>query len=306
MTSFRGARSLHPVKLVPRHPFGVFFVGAALLLAACGGSSPSDAQTNGDPDPERRGPQGRVAQFVVECELSHLAFDDPLVLPWQPGKSHLHMFFGNRDVDSDPGYNDQVLSAETSCDQRRDTASYWAPALLDAQGKVIEPVSMAAYYRPGQGVDPVDVVAYPEGLMIIGGDASSQESQSTDIVAWSCGTGAARNDRPTQCPEGSTLRMLVVFPDCWDGERLTTFGASAHVRYSDAAIEGGCPESHPVAMPQLTIGIDYPPADPTDLSLTSGDITTAHADFWNVWDQDKLEDEVALCINRDLVCGVTS
>jgi hypothetical protein len=31
---------------------------------------------------------------------------------------------------------------------------------------------------------------------------------------------------------------------------------------------------------------------------------TAHADFWNVWDQDKLEGEVANCLNRDLVCGV--
>ena len=280
-------------------------VGAAMLLAACGGSSSTATQTNSDPDPERRGPQGRVAQFVVECELSHLAFDDPIVLPWQPGKSHLHMFFGNNAVDSNPGYNDQILSAETSCDQRQDTASYWAPALLDPSGKVIEPVKMAAYYRPGQGVDPADVVAYPEGLMIIGGDSTSQKSQSTDIVAWSCGTGAARNDWPTQCPAGSTLRMIVIFPDCWDGERLTTFGASAHVRYSDATLEGGCPESHPVAMPQLTIGIDYPPVDPTDLSLASGDVTTAHADFWNVWDQAKLEREVELCLNRDLVCGVT-
>ena len=42
-----------------------------------------------------------------------------------------------------------------------------------------------------------------------------------------------------------------------------------------------------------------------ELSLASGAITTAHADFWNVWDQDKLEGEVADCLNRDLVCGVS-
>lgn len=276
-----------------------------LLVAACGGSA-GPTSTAEDPDPERRGPQGRVAQFVVECELSHLAFDDPIVLPWQPGKSHLHMFFGNNAVDSDPGYDDRILSADTSCDQRRDTASYWAPALLDAEGKVVEPVKMAAYYRPGQGVDPADVVPYPEGFMMIGGDSTSQETQSTDIVAWSCGTGAARHDVPSQCPAGSTLRMVIVFPDCWDGERLTTFGASAHVRYSNADQEGGCLDSHPVPLPQLTIGIDYPPVDPAGLSLSSGDVATAHADFWNVWDQAKLEGEVAMCINRDVVCGVAS
>jgi hypothetical protein len=298
------ARSLTSMGLARRQGVMAVLVTAAVVLAACG-SSGVETDAGGDPDPARRGPQGRVAQFVVECELSHLAYDDPIVLPWQPGKSHLHMFFGNSAVDSDPAYDERKLSADTSCDQRRDTASYWAPALLDAEGKVVEPVKMAAYYRPGHGVDPADVVPYPEGFMMIGGDSAAQKTQSTDIVAWSCGTGAARNDVPTQCPDGSTLRMIVVFPDCWDGERLTTFGASAHVRYSSFGNDGGCTDSHPVALPQLTIGIDYPPVDPTGLSLASGDITTAHADFWNVWDQAKLEGEVAMCINRDLVCGVT-
>lgn len=272
-------------------------VALALAAVACGGS---ESSTSSDPDPSRRGPQGRVAQFVVQCELSHLAFDDPLVLPGNPGKSHLHMFFGNRAVDSDPTYNTRVLSADTTCDQRRDTASYWAPALLDPEGKVVDPLGLTAYYRPGDGVDPADVVAYPEGLMIIGGDQAAKK-QSTDVVAWSCGTGAVRDASPPTCPEGSTLRAIINFPDCWDGTRLTAFGSSAHVRYSD----GGCPASHPVAMPKLMIGIDYPPIDPAGLSLSSGGLETLHADFWNVWDQAKLEREVEVCLNRDLVCGVS-
>ncbi len=40
------------------------------------------------------GPQGVVPQFVVECEPSHAAPDDPIVRPGQPGMSHLHQFFG--------------------------------------------------------------------------------------------------------------------------------------------------------------------------------------------------------------------
>ncbi|MGI9645651.1 MAG: DUF1996 domain-containing protein, partial [Ilumatobacteraceae bacterium] len=251
-------------------------------------------------DPDRRGPQGRVAQFVVRCELSHIAFDDPIVLPWQPGQSHQHQFFGNVAVDSDPGYG-RVEGAPTSCEQRLDTASYWAPTLLDERGNRIESLGLTAYYRPGRGVAPEDVDAYPAGFMMLAGNSTAIEPQSLDVVAWSCGTGAARDEAPQQCSEGSTLRMIVVFPDCWDGERLTGFGSSAHVRYSD----DGCPGTHPVALPQLTIGIDYPPVAPDGLSLSSGSIDTAHADFWNVWVQDKLEDEVAMCINRDLVCGIS-
>ncbi|NND75859.1 MAG: DUF1996 domain-containing protein, partial [Ilumatobacter sp.] len=267
------------------------------LVAACG--TDDGPPTAAGPDPGRVGPQGRVAQFVVECELSHMAFDDPIVLPWQPGQSHQHMFFGNRDVTSDPTYGD-LLGADTTCAQRRDTASYWAPALLDRSGRLIEPTGLSAYYRPGRGIAPAEIVAYPEGLMLIGGDSTADDTQRTDVVAWSCGTGAARDATPQQCGAGTSLRLLVTFPDCWDGERLTGFGSSRHARYSD----GGCPESHPVALPQLTLGIDFPPVDPRGLSLSSGDIRTAHADFWNVWDQDKLVEEVTMCLNRDLVCGL--
>lgn len=274
-------------------------VVVAMIATSCGGSA-DGGEASGDPDPDRRGPQGRVAQFVVRCELSHVAFDDPIVLPWQPGKSHQHQFFGNVETDSDPGY-EFALDADTSCEQRRDTASYWAPTLLDVTGKRVEPLGMTAYYRPGDGVDPADVVAYPPGMMIIGGDSSADDPQPTEVVAWSCGTGAIREAVPPDCAGGSSLRMLVTFPDCWDGNRLTAFGSSAHVRYSD----GGCPASHPIAMPQLLMAIDYPPVDPDGLSLSSGPIESAHADFWNVWDQDKLDEEVTMCLNRDLVCGLS-
>ena len=277
-------------------------VVAGLLGAACAGSAAvgSGSSTPGDPDPDRRGPQGRVAQWVVECELSHVAYDDPIVYPDLPGASHQHLFFGNESVGSSPDY-DAVADADTSCAQRLDTASYWAPALLDAAGRSIEPEGLTAYYRPGDGVDPTEVVAYPPGLMLIGGNAAATSPQDTGIVAWSCGTGARRETEPPACPGGSTLRMIVTFPDCWDGERLTGHGSSAHAVYSD----GGCPPSHPVAVPQLMIGLDYPPVEPDGLSLASGSVLTGHADFWNVWDQDKLEREVANCINRDLVCGVS-
>jgi Domain of unknown function (DUF1996) len=241
-----------------------------------------------------------VAQFVVQCGVSHIAFDDPIVLPWQTGKSHQHQFFGNRAVTSDPGY-DTAVGADTSCDQQLDTAAYWSPTLLAADGALVESQGMVAYYRPGNGVRPQDVDAYPPGFMMIAGNPSADAPGDIDVVAWSCGGGARRDVEPIECPPGSTLQMNVTFPDCWDGERLTTFGSETHVQYSD----DGCPESHPVAIPQLQLSIDFDPVDPLGLRLSSGPIQSAHADFWNTWDQDKLEREVELCLNRDLVCGVS-
>ncbi|MDH3754713.1 MAG: DUF1996 domain-containing protein [Acidimicrobiia bacterium] len=91
-------------------------------------------------------------------------------------------------------------------------------------------------------------------------------------------------------------------PDCWNGTAIDSASHVDHVAYSD---DGRCPDRHPVAIPQLLLAIEYPFAGDTDvLSLTSGPLETVHADFWNAWDQDKLETEVALCINRDVVCGV--
>lgn len=274
-------------------------LAVALVVGACGGSA-VDEPSGADPDPGRIGPQGRVAQFVVQCDVSHIAFDDPIVLPWQPGKSHQHQFFGNAATDSNPGY-ERVAGADTSCDQRLDTASYWSPTLLDASGRRIESTGLTAYYRPGDGVSPADVVPYPPAFMVIAGDPTAEAPQGQDVIAWGCGSGAQREDRPPACSENSTLRLWITFPDCWDSSRLTAFGSGAHVRYSD----GGCPESHPVALPQLLMAIDYPPVAPEGLALSSGSIDSAHADFWNTWDQDKLEREVELCLNRDLVCGLS-
>ena len=278
-------------------------VAAGVIIGGCGGGS--DGTSSAIADPQHRGPQGNVPQFIVRCTLSHVAFDDPIVLPDQPGESHQHNFFGNDAVDATPDY-DAVSGASTSCAQRLDTASYWAPALLDASGARVEPIGMTAYYRPGAGVDPADVVPYPAGLMIIGGDAHAEQAQSTDIVAWSCGKSAAREVEPPTCPANSTLRMIVTFPDCWDGENLVSDDAG-HSADQTHAVYGtdGCPADHPVAVPQLQVAIDYPAVDPEGLSLASGSIRTGHADFWNVWNQEKLAGEVAGCLNRGVVCGVS-
>jgi hypothetical protein len=71
--------------------------------------------------------------------------------------------------------------------------------------------------------------------------------------------------------------------------------------------DGACPESHPVALPQLLLSIGYPiTGSGHDLSLASGSLLTGHADFFNGWDEHKLATEVSSCIHQDVTCGVVS
>ena len=260
------------------------------------------ASVMGEPDAPITGPQGRVGQFVVECPFSHALPDDPIVYPNDAGASHLHVFFGNVASNADATL-DSLLGQGTTCEQQQDTASYWAPALLD-NGQLIEPVKSVAYYRAGVGIDPTTVVAFPPGLLMIAGDAMATEAQPTSVVAWSCGSGGMRDELPPSCPEDRGLRIDITFPDCWDGKNLDVDGHRTHMHYSS---NGKCPSSHPVSVPQLIFSVAYPVhGDASQLQLASGGLMTGHADFINSWDQEKLEEEVALCIGRDIVCGVTS
>lgn len=262
----------------------------------------TSATSFGQPDAVIAGPQGKTAQFVAKCAFDHAAQDDPIVHPGEPGASHLHVFFGNTDVDAFTVAAD-LPTGETTCDQPLDRAAYWAPALLRGN-EVIEPIRGIAYYRPGVGVDPAVVEPYPVGLLMVGGNAGATEAQPVSIVAWTCGAGSTRSVTPVECTQERPLRLVITFPDCWDGEHLDSDDHHAHIAYSSG---GECPGSHPVHIPQLQFEVEYRAWGPTDgLLLASGGVLTGHADFMNGWVQDKLETEVRSCLNRNIVCGLAS
>src|SRR5690606_12505972 len=128
-------------------------VAVAAVLAGCSDVVESPA---GAAAPTRHiGPQGDFGQFVVECSHSHSRPDDPIVFPGQPGRSHEHDFFGNTITDASSAVGD-LLGAPTTCDDRRDTASYWSPQLI-VNGEPVVPSRSTAYYRVAPGVDPTSV-----------------------------------------------------------------------------------------------------------------------------------------------------
>lgn len=300
-------RSRFPTHPRERLAAALLATGLAASTGACG-SDDIAVVANAAPDRVIAGPQGSVGQFVVECELSHLAPDDPIVHPGHAGASHLHQFFGSVGVRADSTY-EEAASSETTCGQQGDSASYWAPVLVLDAREPIEAIRAVAYYRAGPDVEPTAVEPYPPGMMLVAGDATAVEPQPLTVVAWSCGTGSVREAEPPDCTGAPSLRMIVTYPDCWNGTTITSTDWSEpgarHAVYSEA---GTCPPSHPVHIPQLQLAVDYPPvaaADLDGLALSSGDIHSGHADFWNTWQQDKLTNEIEVCIHRDLVCNVS-
>jgi Domain of unknown function (DUF1996) len=233
---------------------------------------------------------GRLVNFLAHCKVSRVAPDDPIAYPGRPGRSHDHTFFGSISVDAYATLR-SLRSADTTCGRKAETAAYWVPTLLH-RGQPVSPSKATAYYtlREFSPVRP-----YPAGLKIIAGKSRAVAPQPIDVVWWNCGafSGVRRSSGlPRACPVGSSLELHVRFPECWDGRRLDSPDHQAHMTYRDRE---RCPATHPVLLPELILIVHYPLRSGRAVALSSGGEYSAHADFFNAWDQDALTGIVRRC-----------
>lgn len=255
------------------------------------------------PDPGRWiGPQGQVGQFVVSCSYSHSAPDDPIVHFGHPGRSHRHDFYGAEATRA--GSTAQALiDTATTCNKTPDSAAYWQPALYD-HGEVVVPALISAYYRAAPGVRPTSVRTMPTGLSLIAGDMTSTTPQAGDATGWTCGSATAISDEVPDCTPSAPLHLVLTFADCWDGVYLDSVDHHSHVAYSKG---GRCPAGFGTHIPQITMSVKFPIWGPGhDLSLASGNIYSAHGDFYNAWNPAALRREIDHCIHRNAVCDLAS
>jgi hypothetical protein len=274
----------------------------ASVVASSSGTDPGEGLQVVAQGVAGTGPQGRVPQFKVECAWSHSATVDPIVHPGHENMSHLHDFFGNTATEAS-STTESLVDGDTTCQNKLDTAAYWAPALY-RDGVPVVPSGSVAYYRPGPGVAGPTVEPYPVGLVIVAGDQTAVDPQALGVASWHCGASPVLASAPPECPRTAPLGVRVVFPDCWDGEHLDSADHQSHMARS---ADGRCPRSHPVVVPQLIFEVHYPvTGDPSGLELASGGIHSVHADFMQAWHQPALEREVRSCLNRGKVCGVVS
>jgi hypothetical protein len=222
------------------------------------------------------------------CSFTHREAVDPIRFAEGGHESHLHDFFGVRNVQPSMSV-EYLLKQDNTCTAFGDRSSYWVPTLFE-DGKEVTPSAMAVYITVPDGVNSNSVVLPPNGLEMI-----------TVKSSWKCSRQGISLAVPQQCPENSDTRLRLEFPYCWDGRGTVFQALSPHVVLSDSK----CPTSHSVVLPQIVLEIRYKIVSIDAVSFSSGDLTSVHGDVLFAWNQISLERDFDACLRRNLMCGVT-
>ena len=140
------------------------------------------------------GPQQGGA-FRVSCAISHYAFDDPIVKPFQGGASHLHTFFGNTSTDAQTNPASIRTKGRSTCaGGDLNKSGYWVPSIIlscvtgevgcinhglpgSRDGTVFRPNLIETYYKVQYAWDAAhtSLVRWPAaGLRMVTGDPSNK------------------------------------------------------------------------------------------------------------------------------------
>jgi hypothetical protein len=246
---------------------------------------------------------GTFGSIQVVCRPSHTNSDDPIVYPGQPGAAHQHDFFGNTSTNAFSTAA-SLAGKPTTCSRPGDTAAYWTPSLLN-NGRRVLPDRVVAYYRTSRISDVASIRPFPPGLKVIAGSAGATASspQPTTVTNWNCGDGVLGTATPpASC--SLPLRLRIEFPNCWNGRDLDSADHKSHMAYAGQGGVRGCPSSHPVPVPALSLSFRWKISGSlSGVSLSSGGVHSGHADFFNSWNQAVLAQLVRDCLNAGQTCN---
>lgn len=273
-----------------------------------------------------------TGNFRTHCKESHVSNDDPLLYPENTGASHEHVFFGFPETDAFTTIATLENATElTTCQGGAlNQAAYWAPSLFTANGTRLEVIEPLFYYKSGYHLPADTIKAPPEGLVMITG---KEFSVPQDVVSakYRCESWEAPEPQFDEgdpldhvpylpdCQPGDLLEVRIVFPQCWDGVNLTSDDLRSHMAYPiEAEVPnvgtGRCPDSHPVAIPEISYNFAFDVTAATgssdnwrlssdwDDSQPNG--ASLHADWMNGWDPDIMDLIVENCINPGYDCDV--
>jgi Domain of unknown function (DUF1996) len=179
-----------------------------------------------------------IGAFRTVCGYSHMSYDDPIVYPGQPGRAHLHTFFGNTGADAFSTVSSIAGTGNSTC--RGGTinrSAYWIPSLIDTtRGAPIVPEEASIYYKSAYGgVVPSTVQPMPNGLRMIAGSASATTSAAAaHTFEFHCedqSTGGHYSEATSipNCRSGDFVSVALWFPQCWDGRNLDSPDHKSHM-----------------------------------------------------------------------------
>ncbi len=230
-----------------------------------------------------------VGAFRFICSAGQLRYDDPIVYPGQPGRSHLHQFYGNTSANAHSTYQSLRGEGQSTCMSPLNRSAYWMPAMLDGRGNVVRPDYVTIYYKRRPASDPKCdpardaraegiCVPLPNGLkFVFGFNMLDPAATRTGALYYNCsGRGATPGHYPDivaaakYCPTGAQLGAIINAPTCWDGKNLDSPDHRSHVAYASYGWWGylKCPSTHPYVIPSFTMGAWYTVDDTLDRSGT--------------------------------------
>ncbi len=251
-----------------------------------------------------------IGSFREPCNFSHMAFDDPIVYPGQPGAGHLHTFLGNDQANASSTADSLMGSGNSTCTGGTlNRTSYWMPTLIDTRtGQPMVPTESVFYYKLGYlGVKAGSVRSFPKGLRMIAGDPGNTSPIKSGNAGLECVSGGGHQPAMPSCPVGDDLNLSVIFPQCWDGVNLDSPDHQSHMAYATGK---GCPSTHPVPLPEIALNVHYKISEPNSgafLKLSSDNYSgpggySMHADWFNGWDSSTNDAFVKGCINGNMDC----
>lgn len=275
-----------------------------------------------------------VGAFRFFCSAGQVIRDDPVVFPGQPGKSHLHQFFGNTAANAYSTYESLRTKGDSTCMNPLNRSAYWIPAMLDGKGNVVRPDYVSIYYKrpPEGGKDCVTIAKacmdLPRGLRFIFGWDMIRGNPPTGSGTWACdgpvsipGTFRYLDEVQKICPVGNRIYFTLGAPNCYDGKHLDSPDHRSHLAYASYGDTGQlrCPSTHPYLIPSFSISAFYYVSEPwteaaPSWSLSSDDMTamgmgkmrpglTLHSDWFGAWDEPVMQMWNANCINKLLSCN---
>lgn len=280
-----------------------------------------------------------VGAFRFVCGPGELRYDDPLVYPDQPGKSHLHQFFGKRGVTAYTKYEDLRANGDSTCSSSTgkgdgsglavNGSGYWEPATIDRKrNKVRTPDRITVYYKRLPDSSPAcrsleeggrgKCVPIPHGLRFVFGYDMVTRTPPTGGMYITCQGKKFNNfDEAADsglCVAGEDMGYIIQAPPCWDGKRLDSANHRDHVAYYDNTVSGNpCPKTHPYQIPRFTGSTWFTLIEGDDIRewILSSDMnlpdlkpwTTFHMDYDEGWDPVTKRVWTDNCINKMLNCS---
>lgn len=271
-----------------------------------------------------------VGAFRFLCSAGQLSYDDPIVYPGEPGKAHLHQFFGNLAADAHSTYESLRTTGESTCQNELNRSAYWMPAMLDGKGNVVRPDFVSIYYKRRPASDPAckseakGCVGVPRGLRFVFGwdqrRPTVRQPENTAYTGFKCVQGwepvtptAKDMVEPMKvCKPGQQIYASISSPQCWNGVDLDTPDHRNHL--SDTR-QDRCPETHPYIIPQFTMTVAYSIEagdDPMRWELSSDQMlppalrrpgASFHSDYFEAWEDDIRLRWEAACLDKMLNCS---